>query len=119
MRERVLVQVEGADAADTAEITGSLCEEIMELDVENVEPGDAKELPAAAKGDASEIGALLVTLMESAVAPVLVQVVCNWVSRRRDTKVTLVMYGRRLEIDSAQQQNLDAAIENFLRELDQ
>ncbi|MFF6997302.1 hypothetical protein ACFY93_20415 [Streptomyces sp. NPDC008313] len=117
MTQQVLLHIEGADSYETAEITGQLRDEILGLDVEAVDRGTSGEPPEGSKGDASQLGELVVLLAGSGIIPMLVQLVREWTSRRNKTKVTITYGNRRLEIEDVETERQQEAVAAFLRNL--
>jgi hypothetical protein len=117
MTQQVLLQIEGADTYETAEITSLLRDEILDLDVEAVEGGAHRSLPEGSKGDASQAGELVILLAGSGIIPMLVELVRDWTSRRSRTRVTITYGNRRLEIEDVETQRQEEAIATFLRTL--
>jgi hypothetical protein len=81
----VVVEPEvGSDPDDLDRMVRRLRTELMDVDVEDVEPMAAEDVPAGAKGaDPVSIGALLVTLSAAGgVFSVLIDTVRDWLGRQ-------------------------------------
>ena len=88
---RMSLQIDaGEDADDDGldSLTRQLRGEIQELEVESVDLVRDKLSPAGARGDAVELGALVVEILP-VIAPKLVGFLQNWLMRRRDQKVKI------------------------------
>ena len=108
----------GAARGELEELTGHLRQELLELDVDSVEPFQMRRAPAAAKGlGLAEAGGLVVKLGGSALRKV-VEVVRTWLERDANRSAKLVIGGNSIELkglSAAQQQLLvDAWIEQAL-----
>ncbi|QIJ62002.1 hypothetical protein [Streptomyces sp. JB150] len=92
----ILLSEEGAEAERVAELTGYLREELLDLDVDDVTPVPAGEVPLGARAvDVTQVGSLLVALGGSATAlHQVITVLRSWLSRSRDTRPSL-----RLQMD--------------------
>lgn len=118
MSDKMIIRVRGADSVDTAEITPFLRAELSALEVDSIEAEPGTTLPGA-KGDAAQVGELVVTIAGSGIVPAIVQLIRNWVARRGGTGVTLVMGERSLDISDLDQKTQQAAVDAFLRALGQ
>jgi hypothetical protein len=87
---------EGADDERLAMLTGYLRDELLQVDVEDVNPLPARVPPPGARAfDPSVVGALLVSLGQSAEGlQSVVSAVRDWLRRGSGTRCTI-----RLEID--------------------
>lgn len=98
---RVRVQAgEQADAADLAELTIRLREELLTLDVAKVELASAGPAPAGTRaGDALAVGVLIVSLAASSgLLSAMVDLVASWVARPGQRSVRLELDGDVLEV---------------------
>ena len=77
-----------ADEQETSELTQQLRKELLECEVESVEPVYAGELRAGAKGDPVTLGALAVSL-----APIvlegMIKTIQDWLLRHRNVTITV------------------------------
>jgi hypothetical protein len=99
------------EADELAAVTARLREELLELDVDAVEPVDAEPAPAGAKGFGVLVGALLVRLGSGAVLRAVLEAVRRWATASgREVEVTLGGDTLRLTGVSVEQQEriLDA-----------
>ncbi len=101
------------------ELTRGLRQELLELDVDAVEPVSAGPAPEGSKGlDLAAIGALLVTVKGSVtVVSSVVETVRAWLRRgsspQRSLKITVE--GRTLELSAATTEQQQQLVEEFLR----
>jgi hypothetical protein len=99
---------EGADDEQVAELTLQLRQELLELDVEAVEPARKGQLPEGAKAvEAIAAGGLIISLVKSAgLLNAVVNTVQSWLTRLGSRSVKLELDGDVLEVTgvSAQQQ---------------
>ncbi|MEU0668729.1 hypothetical protein ABZ508_27015 [Streptomyces lavendulocolor] len=109
---------EGTDPARIDRMTGNLRRELLQLEVDDVEALPAEEVPAGARAfGAMEIGALLVTLGQSATAVRQVAAVLHgWWSRFQEARpsMRLTMDGDVLEISEASPDQVTEAFEAFI-----
>jgi hypothetical protein len=105
------LQVDGgadADDEEVAELTQALRQELLQLDVEAVEPAVGGEVPPGAKAvEALAVGGLIVSLVKSAgMLGAVVDTVQSWLARLGSRSVKLELDGDVLEVTgiSAQQQ---------------
>ncbi|MBZ5555101.1 MAG: hypothetical protein LAO21_20490 [Acidobacteriia bacterium] len=100
-----------ADPEDVAELTHRLRNELLELDVDGVNPVRGGPAPAGAKGDPITLSALLVTLAP-VVLPALITTVQSWLNRHDRTSLTLERNGEKVVLtgnpSKQQQQIIDA-----------
>ncbi|MFI5175146.1 MAG: hypothetical protein ACHQKY_09835 [Terriglobia bacterium] len=99
------------DPEDVSELTHRLRNELLELDVDGVEPVRGGAAPAGAKGDPLTLSALLVTLAP-VVLPALITTVQSWLNRHDRTSLTLERNGEKVVLtgnpSKQQQQIIDA-----------
>jgi hypothetical protein len=116
---RLQLSEEGADAGRLAVLAGYLRGELLQLDVEEVKPLQAGEVPPGARGlGVAAVGALLVTVGQSADAlRSVVSVVRDWLRRGQGTgrSVRLEIGGDALELSQASADDQERLIELFLR----
>lgn len=89
------------DAAELAQLSRWLRDELLDLDVDRVDyiTGD---VPSGAKsGTAVDLGTMIVTLSDSAVLAAAVAVLRTWVRRGSDRKVMIQLGKDKLEIKGA------------------
>ena len=102
----------GPDAAaeEVAEATRRLRRELLELDVEAVEPATAGEAPPGTRGvELAALGALVVTLAKSQVLAGILAAVRSWLAGQQQRSVKLELDGDVLEltgVSSAEQRRL-------------
>jgi hypothetical protein len=114
----VLEAESGADAEETDRLGRSLRRELRALDVDDVTPVPAGAAPHGSKGiDAASATELLVTLTASGgVFATVVATVKDWLSRRSaGHKVSLIIDGDTLELDSASPAERAELIDTFVR----
>jgi hypothetical protein len=99
---------EDADAEEIADLTLSLRQELLELDVEAVEPATEGQLPEGSKAvEAIAAGGLVISLVKSAgLLNAVVNTVQSWLTRLGSRSVRLELDGDVLEVTgiSPQQQ---------------
>ncbi|WP_043262739.1 hypothetical protein [Streptomyces sp. CT34] len=118
-RLEILLSEEGAEAGHIDELAGHLREELLQLDVDDVTrlPAEEQAPPGARAGEAFEVGALLVTVGQS--AEMLRQVLCLvrvWLGRCREarTSVRLKMDDDELELSKATSEQVTEAFDLFI-----
>lgn len=105
----------GRDAEELTDCVLGLREELLGLDVEAVDQAPPRQAPAKAKGLADgDVGALVITLSNSAVLVALVSVLKSWVGRDRGRKVTIRLGEDSLEVGRASDRQQDRVIEAWL-----
>ena len=121
MPEALAIQLSepGADSERLDELTSRLRDELLNLDVENVERISDGEPPAGTRAfEVEAIGALLVTLQQSAPAiQGVINAIREWLKRdpepARTVKITLG--DRTIELSAASGAQQDALVAEFLR----
>ena len=110
---------DGADAERIEALTGHLRRELLELDVDDVQPARGGPAPDGARAvDLAVIGALIVSLGSSAASlKDVVTVVRGWLSRGAGAKRTLKLQigGDSLELSEVSVAEQDRLIEMFIR----
>ena len=110
---------EGSDTARLDDLTLSLRDELLNLDVEGVERLKAGEAPDGARAvDLAAVGALIVTLGQSgALVAKVVNTIREWLKRdpepMRTVKVTLG--DRTIELSAASSDQQERLIAEFIR----
>lgn len=98
------------DAEEMAKLTRRLRGELLDLDVNAVQPAVSGEAPDDAKGvDPLALSALLVQFTDSGILHSLVNVVRSWLGRQQLGSITLTLDGDSLKlrgVSSAEQQQL-------------
>jgi len=95
------------DAEELDRLARQLCQEILDLDVEDAVPLKGGQAPEGSKGGAIALGALLITTLASSGAiPPLFDLLKTWLTRHGLRSVTLEIDGDKLEVKgvSAQEQ---------------
>ena len=114
---RLTVVIDGGSASDAEELdalTGQLRRQLLELDVDTVEPARTEDVPAGAKPmDVVSIGALVVTLGPAALKAV-VSLVERWLEHRPVRSVKLTLGDDTLEITDVDDEDQDELIDAFL-----
>jgi hypothetical protein len=99
-----------ADAAEVAEATLQLRRELLDLDVDAVEPQQAGEPPSGTRAvDLAALGGLIVTIAQSALLPEVLGAVRAWLSRSKSRSIKLELGGDVLEltgVSSSEQRRL-------------
>jgi hypothetical protein len=116
---RVQLSEEGADAEQLDELTRSLRQELLQLDVEDVTAQRAAAPPPGARGgpDAAQVGSLLVALGSDVQGlSAVIAAIKAWLARRRGAHrcVRLEIAGDVLELSSATMADQDQLIRLFV-----
>jgi hypothetical protein len=102
----------GADAEEVAGAAGQLRRELLDLDLDAVEPVRAGEPPPGTRAvDVAALGALVVTVAQSQVLSQVMAVVRSWLARSPQRSIKLEVGGDALELtglSSREQQRLTA-----------
>jgi hypothetical protein len=116
---RLTLAEEGADAERLDQATGFLRQELLDLDVEDVAPLPAGEVPEGARGfDVATIGGLLVTVGQSTQAlQTIVTTVRAWLGRGGSAhrSVRVEIGGDVLELADASTEDQEKLVDLFLR----
>jgi hypothetical protein len=111
---QVMLHVDAGPEADKEEqalIAQLLREELLELDVDGVEPVRSGAAPAGAKGDPVALGTIAITLAPMVVAE-LMKALQAWLSRHERASVTVESGSEKIVVTgspSKEQQRLIAA----------
>ena len=93
------------DVEELAELSMSLRDELLELDVETADQVVGDPAPLGAKGPAGDaVGTLVVTLSNSAVLVALASVLGSWISRDRRRKITIRRGKEAIEVSGASEE---------------
>jgi len=99
-----------SDSTEVAEATLQLRRELLDLDVDAVEPQRAGEPPPGTRAvDLGAVGGLIVTIAQSALLPDVLAAVRAWLSRSQSRSIKLELGGDVLEltgVSSAEQRRL-------------
>jgi Effector Associated Constant Component 1 len=110
-----------ADPEALDELTRSLRQELLELDVDSVSPVRTEPAPAGSKGlDVAAIGALLVQVAGSVDAvTTIIGAVRSWLHRGSPTgrSLKISIDGHTLELTSATEDQQQQLIDEFVRAL--
>jgi hypothetical protein len=89
-----------SDAEELADLTRRLREQLLELDVDAVEPATGGEAPAGSKGvELLAIGGLVIQFaMKSEVLKSVVDATTAWLGRQQGRSVKLTLDGDTLEV---------------------
>jgi hypothetical protein len=114
---RLTLTIEGGPDGDADEVersTGRLRRDLLELDVEDVEPVHVGEVPAGAKSvDPASVGALVVTLAPAAIQG-LVAVVRAWLQARPVSSVKVTLGRDSLELTNASSEQMEELTRAFI-----
>jgi hypothetical protein len=102
----------GDDVGELAELAGWLRTELLELDVQDVNPLSSEAVPDGAKGVAAIAGWLLVELGPEALRMVLAKV-ADWVTRN-DRVVEVSYGGDTLKLGRATREQQEKIIDGWL-----
>jgi Effector Associated Constant Component 1 len=116
---RLQLSEEGADAGQLDELTHSLRQELLQLDVEDVTAQRAGSPPPGARGglDAAQVGGLMVALGNDAQGlAAVIAAIKAWLARRHGARrsVRLEIGGDVLELSSATVADQDQLIRLFV-----
>jgi hypothetical protein len=103
------------EASELAELTGWLQGELLDLDVNSVDPVPEQDVPDGAKGIAALAGWLVVNLGPEALKTVLAKV-ADWATRN-DRAVEVTIAGQNLKLARATRQQQQELIDVFLARL--
>ena len=120
MAEHLMVSVDegGADSERMEQLTLALRRELLQLDVEDVEPVRAGPAPEGTRAiDVAAVGALLVTLTSSAAALTgVVNTIRGWLAQgSRGRTVELSIGDKTLKLAGASDEQQEQLIREFLR----
>lgn len=120
MAEHLIVSVDegGADSERMEQLTLALRRELLQLDVEDVEPVRAGPAPEGTRAiDVAAVGALLVTLTSSAAALTgVVNTVRGWLGQgSRGRTVELTIGDKTLKLAGASDEQQEQLVREFLR----
>jgi hypothetical protein len=105
-----------ADAEEVAEATLQLRRELLDLDVEAVEPPRAGEPPPGTRAvELAAVGALVVTLSQSQLLTVVAAAVRPWLSGQRDRSIRLELDGDVLELSGVPSREQRRLTDEWLR----
>jgi hypothetical protein len=112
-----LVTDDDADPEEFAALTGILRRELLELDVQDVQPAAGGTPPAGAKGvELVAMGALLVKLVKSpGLLEAVAKTVGSWVERLGRRSVRIEIDGDVLEVTGASRRDQRALIQEWVR----
>ncbi len=101
------------DAEELAELTQRLRDELLELDVDAVEPATGGKAPEGAKGlELLAVGELVVRFaMKAGVLRTVVDATVGWLGRQQARSVTLTLDGDTLELTGASSDEQQRLIE--------
>lgn len=115
---RVLLTEDGADAEQVSVLTGHLRSELLRLDVDEVSPITADELPEGARAlDVAVIGGLIVAVGQGVqTIGQVVSTILGWLGRGsgRHRKVRIELDGDVLELAGATDEQQQKLIEAFV-----
>jgi Effector Associated Constant Component 1 len=106
-----------ADAEEVERLGRQLGAELRELDVDSVQPAGQRPAPDGAKGVATSLTELLITMSGAGgVLSTVVATIRDWLGRRRDAgKVVLTIDGDTLELTSATTAERAELVDAFVR----
>jgi hypothetical protein len=117
--DEVVVQVLGGggdDEQDVRRLTAALRSELLRLDVDDVEPVEAAEVPEGQKGLETIEGLLRVTGTALSGLGSVLGVLFQW-TRRTERSVTIAVGDKSLTLSSVTPEQQAELIENFLATL--
>ncbi|MGW5430114.1 effector-associated constant component EACC1 [Streptomyces sp. NPDC004059] len=120
MENQLLIRLseEGADDERVEQLTGYLREELLALDVEDVRPVPAGEIPPGARVvDVALAGTLMVSLGKSlAGLGQVMSVLRDWLGKRHTARpsVTLTVDGDTVELSSATDEQVNQLLRIFV-----
>ena len=104
------------DDEELDRLSRQLCQEILDLDVEDAVPLKAGQAPVGSKsGDAITLGALLITTLASSGAiPPLFDLLKTWLTRHGLRSVTLEIDGDKLQVKGISSQEQKQLIDAWM-----
>ncbi len=104
------------DDEELDRLARQLCQEILELDVEDAVPLKEGQAPVGSKsGGAITLGALLITTLASSGAiPPLFDLLKTWLTRHGQRSVTLEIDGDKLEVKGVSAQEQKQLIDEWM-----
>lgn len=111
---RVVLTVETEDPEDQTEAVASLAQDVSRLDIDRVDTA-GESAPAGAKS-AGGLATQVVITLASGVVPLVVAVVSDWLSRRRERCKILLEIGEGVSVEVSAMEDIDKIMEQ-LREL--
>jgi Effector Associated Constant Component 1 len=118
--DEVVVQVLGVeedDEQDVRQLTAALRSELLRLDVEDVEPADAADVPEGAKGLETIEGLLRITGAALSGLGSVLGALFQW-SRRTERSVTVTIGDKSLTLSSVTPEQQAELIKGFLATLE-
>jgi hypothetical protein len=105
-----------ADAEGVERLGRQLGAELRELDVDSVQPAGERAAPDGAKGVATSLAELLVTMSGTGgVLATVVATIRDWLGRRESGRVVLTIDGDTLELSSAMSAERAGLVDAFVR----
>jgi len=104
------------DDEELDRLARQLCQEILDLDVEDAVPLKGGQAPVGSKaGDAITLGALLITTLASGgVIQPLFDLLKTWLTRHGQRSVTLEIDGDKLEVKGVSSQEQKQLIDKWM-----
>ncbi|WP_433870550.1 effector-associated constant component EACC1 [Saccharopolyspora sp. CA-218241] len=114
---RISIEVSeaGSDGEELDRLTRRLRADLLALDVEDVAIPDGPPAPEGAKGAATELGTLVVTLANSTVLIAVCQLARMWVQTNKNRKVLIKDGERSIELVASSQEQHDRIIDGLLK----
>ncbi len=104
------------DAEQVAEATLGLRRELLELDVDAVEPPRTGEAPPGSRAaEVAALGALVVTVAQSGMLTPVVAAVQSWLARSPPRSVKLELDGDVLEVSGVSSRDQQRLVDEWLR----
>ncbi|WP_425604792.1 effector-associated constant component EACC1 [Actinomycetospora termitidis] len=115
-----LTPAEGADPVSRERECRQLRSELLNIDVEAVDFGEARQ-EAGAKGDAVTLTELIVTMSASGgLLPLVMATAQEWIKRRTQShKLTISINGSSLELETASRRDIDRLVNAFMENQDE
>jgi hypothetical protein len=110
----------GADASRLEDLSLALRQDLLELDVDDVQPLRTGEAPAGTRAiDVAAVGALLVSLSSSAGAVTrVVDMLRGWLTRGSGGRTVELSIGdKTLKLSGASSEQQDRLVQEFLRSI--
>jgi hypothetical protein len=105
-----------ADAGEVAEATLQLRHELLDLDVDAVEPAPGGEPPPGTRGvELAALGALLVTVSQSQLLAPVLEAVRSWLAGRPQRAIKLELDGDVLELSGVSSKEQRRLTDEWLR----
>jgi hypothetical protein len=106
----------GVEAEDVSEATRQLRRELLELDIDSVEPARLDDPPPGSRAvEVAALGALVVTIAQTPLLASVVDTVQSWLARSRQGTIKLELGGDVLELTGVSSDEQRRLTDEWLR----